>query len=55
MDQLYLEIEISTQKETTIYTGVSSFLALFTYKFLKDPKNVRVNFVSTKVGHNSFL
>ncbi|XP_017116404.2 glutathione S-transferase C-terminal domain-containing protein homolog [Drosophila elegans] len=49
MDQLYLEIEISTQKETTIYTSVSSFLALYTYQFLDDPKNVRVNFVSTKI------
>ncbi|XP_034669363.1 glutathione S-transferase C-terminal domain-containing protein homolog [Drosophila subobscura] len=49
MDQLYLEIEISTQNaETTIYTSVSSFLALYTYRYL-NPKNIQVNFVATKI------
>ncbi|XP_017151543.1 glutathione S-transferase C-terminal domain-containing protein homolog [Drosophila miranda] len=50
MDQLYLEIEISTQNaETTIYTSVSSFLALYTYRYLNEPKNIQVNFVATKI------
>ncbi|XP_033236534.1 glutathione S-transferase C-terminal domain-containing protein homolog [Drosophila pseudoobscura] len=50
MDQLYLEIEISTRNaETTIYTSVSSFLALYTYRYLNEPKNIQVNFVATKI------
>ncbi|EDV31237.1 uncharacterized protein Dana_GF15257 [Drosophila ananassae] len=53
MDQLYLEIEISTRNSvTTIYTSVSSFLALYTYNYLNDKNNVpvRVNFVATKIA-----
>ncbi|KAH8392295.1 hypothetical protein KR215_005271 [Drosophila sulfurigaster] len=52
MDQLYVEIEISTQNaksETTIYTSVPSFLALYTYRYLKEPPNVKINFVATKI------
>ncbi|XP_017029546.1 glutathione S-transferase C-terminal domain-containing protein homolog [Drosophila kikkawai] len=49
MDQLYLEIEISTQNAvTTIYTSVSSFLALYTHRYIS-PKNVQVNFVNSKI------
>ncbi|KAH8240571.1 hypothetical protein KR026_000183 [Drosophila bipectinata] len=53
MDQLYLEIEISTRDSvTTIYTSVSSFLALYTYNYLNEKNNVpvRVNFVATKIA-----
>ncbi|KAH8324199.1 hypothetical protein KR074_001343 [Drosophila pseudoananassae] len=53
MDQLYLEIEISTRDSvTTIYTSVSSFLALYTYNYLNEKNDVpvRVNFVATKIG-----
>jgi len=52
MDQLYVEIEISTQNaksETTIYTSVPSFLALYTYRYLKEPPNIKVNFVASKI------
>lgn len=49
MDQLYLEIEISTRDAvTTIYTSVSSFLALYTHRYIS-PKNVQVNFVNSKI------
>lgn len=51
MDQLYVEIELSTQKaETTIYTSVPSFLALYTYRYLKEPQNIKVNFVASKIS-----
>lgn len=52
MDQLYVEIEISTENaksETIIYTSVPSFLALFTYRYLKEPRNVQINFVANKI------
>ncbi|EDW64821.1 glutathione S-transferase C-terminal domain-containing protein homolog [Drosophila virilis] len=51
MDQLYVEIELSTQNaETTIYTSVPSFLALYTYRYLKEPQNIKVNFVASKIS-----
>ncbi|XP_068140087.1 glutathione S-transferase C-terminal domain-containing protein homolog [Drosophila tropicalis] len=50
MDQLYVEIEISTQKaETKIYTSVSSFMAFYVLRYLNEPKNIQVNFVSNKI------
>ncbi|XP_030384592.1 glutathione S-transferase C-terminal domain-containing protein homolog [Scaptodrosophila lebanonensis] len=50
MDQLYLEIEISTQnEETLIYATVPSFIVLYTYRYLHEPKNIKLNFVATKI------
>lgn len=47
MDQLYIEIELSTLKhaETDIFTSVPSFIALYVYRYLNSPENVKLNFV----------
>lgn len=47
MDQLYIEIELSTEKhaETEIFTSVPSFVALYMYRYLNRPENIKLNFV----------
>ncbi|ALC38707.1 CG10428 [Drosophila busckii] len=53
MDQLYVEIELSTEhEETIIYTTVPSFLALYTYRYAykhKEFQNIKINFVASKI------
>ncbi|KAM7352122.1 glutathione S-transferase C-terminal domain-containing protein homolog [Cochliomyia hominivorax] len=47
MDQLYIEIQLSTEKhaETEIFTSVPSFIALYIYRYLNRPDNIKLNFV----------
>ncbi|XP_037822665.1 glutathione S-transferase C-terminal domain-containing protein homolog [Lucilia sericata] len=52
MDQLYIEIELSTVKhaETEIFTSVPSFVALYMYRYLDRPENIKLNFVCSTLS-----
>ncbi|XP_065356985.1 glutathione S-transferase C-terminal domain-containing protein homolog [Calliphora vicina] len=52
MDQLYIEIELSTVKhaETEIFTSVPSFVALYMYRYLNRPENIKLNFVCSTLS-----
>ncbi|XP_055837283.1 glutathione S-transferase C-terminal domain-containing protein homolog [Episyrphus balteatus] len=48
MDQLFVEIElINRDNQTEIYTTVHSFIALYVYKYLNSPSNIKLNYVKT--------
>ncbi|XP_054745160.1 glutathione S-transferase C-terminal domain-containing protein homolog [Anastrepha obliqua] len=50
MDQLYIEIEIKTRNDNTeIYSNVQSFIALYMYRYLHSPSNIKLNFVRTTI------
>ncbi|XP_011180260.1 glutathione S-transferase C-terminal domain-containing protein homolog [Zeugodacus cucurbitae] len=50
MDQLYIEIEINTRNDNTeIYSSVESFMALYMYRYLQSPSNIKLNFVRTTI------
>lgn len=50
MDQLYIEIEINTRNDNTeIYSSVESFMALYMYRYLHSPSNIKLNFVRTTI------
>ncbi|XP_004531393.1 glutathione S-transferase C-terminal domain-containing protein homolog [Ceratitis capitata] len=50
MDQLYVEIEITTRNDNTeIYSSIESFMALYMYRYLQSPSNIKLNFVRTTI------
>ncbi|XP_036328454.1 glutathione S-transferase C-terminal domain-containing protein homolog [Rhagoletis pomonella] len=50
MDQLYIEIEINTRNDNTeIYSSIQSFMALYMYKYLQSPSNIKLNFVRSTI------